>query len=62
MLSYFSWPTHCNENIYVFPGKGTGRPLSPNFYIHVSVINLYISRIGPHIFLQQNRQAHRGNI
>jgi hypothetical protein len=33
------------------------RGLSPNFNIHVSVSDLYIPRIGPHIFLQQNRQA-----
>jgi hypothetical protein len=30
--------------------------------IHVSVSNSYISRIGPHIFLQQNRQTNPGNI
>ncbi len=33
------------------------RSLSPNFHIHVSVSDLYISRIGPHIFLQQIRQT-----
>ncbi len=48
-------PTHCNENPnYVFQEKEFGG-LSPNFYIHVSVSDLYIPRIGPHIFLQQNR-------
>jgi hypothetical protein len=31
------------------------RVLSPNFPIHVSVSDLYIPRIGAHIFLQQNR-------
>jgi hypothetical protein len=31
--------------------------LSPNSYIHVSVSNLCIPRIGPHIWLQQNRQT-----
>jgi hypothetical protein len=31
------------------------RSLSPNFHIHVSVRDLYIPRIGPLIFLQQNR-------
>ncbi len=46
---------HCNENpIYVFPEKKL-RGLSPNFHIHVSVSDLYILRIGLHIFLQQNR-------
>ena len=30
------------------------RGLSPNFYIHVSVSDLYIPRIGPCIWLQQN--------
>jgi hypothetical protein len=34
---------------------------SPNFYIHVSVSDLYFPRIGPHIFLQQNRQTDPGN-
>ncbi len=39
--------THCNENpIYVFL-FWEWRSLSPNFYIHVSVINSYIPRIGP---------------
>jgi hypothetical protein len=28
--------------------------LSPNFHIHKSVSDLYIPRIGPHIWLQQN--------
>jgi hypothetical protein len=48
---------YCSENpIYVLPGKEL-RGLSPNFHIHVSVSDLYIPRIGPHIFLQQNRQT-----
>jgi hypothetical protein len=40
---------HCNENpIHVFLfWELLG--LSPNFHIHVSVSDLYISRIGPHI-------------
>jgi hypothetical protein len=38
---------HCPENqIYVFPEKEL-RGLSPNSYIHVSVSDLYIPRIGP---------------
>jgi hypothetical protein len=53
---------HCNENpIYLFPEKELCG-LSPNFHIHVSVSNLYIPRISPHIFLQQNRQIDGGNI
>jgi hypothetical protein len=48
-------PIHCNENaIYVFPEKEL-RGLSSNFYIYVSVSDLYIHRIRTHIFLQQNR-------
>jgi hypothetical protein len=48
---------HCSENPkYVFPEKEL-RDLSRNFHIHASVSDLYIPRIGPHIFLQQNRQT-----
>ena len=36
--------------------------LIPNFHIYVYVSDLYIPRIGPPIFLQQNRQTDRGNI
>ncbi len=53
---------HFNENpIYVFLFWEL-RGLSPNFRIHVSVHNLYIPRMRPHIFLQQNRQTDPGNI
>jgi hypothetical protein len=53
---------HCDENpVYVFPEKEL-RGLSPNFQIHVAVSDLYNPRIGPHIFLQQNRPTNRGNI
>jgi hypothetical protein len=49
---------HCKENpIYVFLFYEL-RGLSPNFQIHVSVSNLYVLRIGPHISQQQNRQTH----
>ncbi len=42
---------HCNENsIYVFLFWKL-RSLSPNFHLHVSVSDLYIPRIGPHIWL-----------
>jgi hypothetical protein len=48
---------HCNENpINVFPEMELCG-LSPNLHIHVSVSDLYIPRTGPHIFLQQKRQA-----
>jgi hypothetical protein len=53
---------HCTDNqIYVFTEKEL-RCLSLNYYIHVSVNDLYIPRIGPHIWLHQNRQTNRGNI
>jgi hypothetical protein len=38
------------------------RCLSPDFHIHVSVSDLSIPRIGPHFFLQQNRQTVLVNI
>jgi hypothetical protein len=55
-----SLSSHCNENpIYVNPEKEF-RDLSPNFHIHVSISNLSIPRISPHIFLQKNRQTNLG--
>ncbi len=51
------WGMHCNENpLYVFLFWKL-RGLCPNFHIHVSVSDSYIPRIGPHIFVQQNRQT-----
>jgi hypothetical protein len=38
------------------------RGLSPNFHLPLSVSNLCTPRIGPHIFLRQNRQTNPGNI
>ncbi len=53
---------HCNENsIYVFLFSEL-HGLSPHFHIHMPVSDLYIPRIGPHIWLQQNRQTDPGNI
>jgi hypothetical protein len=53
---------HCNENpIYVFLFWEL-RGLSLNLHIHVSVSDLYIPRIRPHISLQQNMQIHLGNV
>jgi hypothetical protein len=42
----------------IFPGEEL-RGYSPNFYIHVSVSDLYIPLIGLLILLQENRFAHR---
>jgi hypothetical protein len=54
--------SHSTEiTIYVFPEKEL-RGLSPNSYIHVSVSDLNIPRIAPHIWLQLNRQTDPGNI
>jgi hypothetical protein len=48
---------HNTKNLKeIFPEKEL-RCRSPNFHIHVYVSDLYISRIGPHIFLHQNRQT-----
>jgi hypothetical protein len=53
---------HCSENrIYVFLEKEL-HGISPNSYIHVHMSDLYIPRIDPHIWLQQNRQSDPGNI
>ncbi len=38
------------------------RGLVPNSYIHVSVSDLYITRIGMPVWLQKNRQTNPGNI
>ncbi len=51
---------HCNENPNIVFLFWKLRGLSPNFHIHVSVIDLYIPRIGPTYFLQKNRQVDRG--
>jgi hypothetical protein len=62
LTAHFWFYLRCIKNpIYVFPEKEL-RGLSPNLHINVSVSDLYIPRIGPHIFLQQNRQADCGNI
>ena len=53
---------HCNENLIYVLLFWELCDLSPNFHINVSVSDLYIPRIGPHISLQQNRQTDPGNI
>jgi hypothetical protein len=62
IASHTRLEVHCKENpIYVFLfWELLG--LSPNYQIHVSVSDLYIPRIGPHISLQLNRQTDPGNI
>jgi hypothetical protein len=63
MLFVWSDPyLHCNENLIYVLLFWKLRGLSRNFHIHVSVSDLHIPRIGPHIILQQNRQIDPGNI
>jgi hypothetical protein len=55
---------HCKEiSIYVFPEKEL-RGLCLNFYIHVSVSDLYIHTNGPSISLLQKKkmQTNHGDI
>jgi hypothetical protein len=53
---------HCTKNpIDVFPEMKLF-DLIPNSYIHVSVSDLYIPRIGLPIWLQQNSLTDPGNI
>ncbi len=63
MYIYYPMCTvHCKENpIYVFLFWEL-RGLSPSVRFHVSVSDLYIPGIGPHIFLQQNRETDPENI
>jgi hypothetical protein len=59
--SVYEMDAHCKEDWnYVFPEIKLRGPV-PNFHIHMSVSDLYISRIGPPILLQPNRQTYRGN-
>jgi hypothetical protein len=59
--SSFSWYTARKiPFMYSFSGNCTASvPIST---CHVSVSDLYIPSIGPHISLQQNRQTNPGNI
>ena len=51
MINVFKPCVHCNKNpIYVFPEMKL-RGLAPSSYIHVSVSDLYIPRIGLPILL-----------
>ncbi len=53
---------HCNENPFNVFLFWELRGLSPNFHVHVSVSDLYIPRVRPHNFLQQNMQINHGNM
>jgi hypothetical protein len=54
--------SHCTKSpVYVFPELKL-RDLVPNSYIHVSVSDLHVLRIGLPIWLHQNRQTDPGNI
>ncbi len=53
---------HCNENPFNVFLFWELRGLSPNFHVHVSVSDLYIPRVRPRNFLQQNRQINHGNM
>jgi hypothetical protein len=51
---------HCKgDSVYIFLFCEL-RGLSPNFYIHVSVSDLYIPRIGPHISSSRNGSSFVG--
>jgi hypothetical protein len=53
---------HCKEDpIYVFLEMKL-RGFVPDFYINVSVSDLYIPTLSPPILLQQNKQTYPGNI
>jgi hypothetical protein len=53
---------HCKENPIDEFLFWEMHGLSPNFHNHVSISDLYIPRIGPHISLQQNKQTDPGNL
>jgi hypothetical protein len=50
-----------NETVTVFP-KQNFNVLSPNSYTHISVRDLYISRIGLPILLKENMWSDPGKI
>jgi hypothetical protein len=52
---------YCTENWEKIFSETKLRGLSPNFYIHISVSELYIPTIGLPILLQQNRWTDPGN-
>jgi hypothetical protein len=52
--------TQCRKFETNIPRKGTAPSLSPNFYIHVFVSDLYIPRNGLPILLQENMWTDPG--
>jgi hypothetical protein len=59
-LRVLSYALQRNVDVCI-PRKGVAHH-GPNFQLHVSVSDLYVPRIGPHIFLQQKRQTDHGNL
>jgi hypothetical protein len=58
----FIYVVHCKLNpIRMFPETKLSGPV-PNSYVHISVNDLYILRIGLPFWLQQNRQTDPENI
>ena len=60
----YNGPTHCNENPILYSLRiGIAWPQS-QFPLSWGCerFTVYVPRIGPHIFLQQNRQTDPGNI
>ncbi len=62
---FFAYESHCTaifgNSVYIFLSWELRR-LSPNFLIHVSVGDLYIPRIDPHISSSRKGRPHRGDI
>jgi hypothetical protein len=57
---------HCKDIVWKMetniPRNETFRGLVPNSYIHISVSDLYIPKVGLPILLQPNRLTDPGNI
>jgi hypothetical protein len=61
--SHTTLQKHNNEySNKILPEKGLRGHSNPNFYIHVSVSDLYIPTIGRPILLQENRWTDPGNV
>ncbi len=63
--SAFVYPVHCKCPVPKIWNKIPEMKLYglvPNFYIHVSVSDLYIPTIGPQTQYSEKKRTHRGNI